>query len=191
MEANDLLLGDGRVGYLEHSEWKKARWAYDYADKFLPWLDSAGYVNFTGGGERVDSSSSNPVGVPATAVAADTIRRLITEIDRWPYMETAAKDKIGASRMIDLGREMASAVHRWPMEEKPRKITVMTCGGCDKLTLASKPPRFPGDKIIISCYCGYELSPAEYALAMHIILKDIEEGAYAITSTESTPSNQP
>ena len=48
MEATELLLlGDGRVYYIDQRDWNRARWAYDYADKFLSWRDSAGYVNFT------------------------------------------------------------------------------------------------------------------------------------------------
>lgn len=172
MEATDLMLGDGRVGYLEYSEWKKARWAYDYADKFLPWLDIAGYVSFDADVGNVDTSSSVGIGIPATSLTATEIRRIIREIDHWPYLEIAAKDKFGASLMIDLGREMSTAVHRWPMEDKPRKIRELMCGECEQFSLVVKPPRFEGDESIVKCECGYVMTQEEFEQLVDMFEKE-------------------
>ena len=175
MDATDLMLGDGRVGYLEYSEWKRARWAYDYADTFLQWLWSAGNVNFNVPDIRVDSSGTTGIGIPATTLAADEIHRIIRELDRWPHLETAARDKFGASLCIDLGREMATAVHRWPMEDKPHKVTSMRCGGCGMLTLTYRPPRWEGDQIRVDCPCGYVLEDEGLAWAVTMIEKEERE----------------
>lgn len=174
MEANDLMLGDGRVGYLEQRDWNRARWAYEYANKFLPWLDMAGYVSFDADVGTVDTSASAGLGIPATSLMADEIRRLIREIDRWPYLETAARDIFGASLMLDLGREMTTAVHRWPMEDKPRKIVDLRCGGCGQLTLIYRPPRWEGDDLKADCSerCGFELVGEELALSIEMVLEE-------------------
>ena len=175
MEATDLMLGDGRVGYLEQRDWNRARWAYEYANKFLPWLDMAGYVSFDADVGTVDTSASVGLGIPATSLMADEIRRLIREIDRWPYLETAARDIFGASLMLDLGREMTTAVHRWPMEDKPRKIRELICGECEQMSLVLKPPRFEGDDTIVKCECGYTMTQEEFEQLVEMFEKEDSE----------------
>lgn len=175
MEANDLMLGDGRVGYLEQRDWNRARWAYEYANKFLPWLDMAGYVSFDADVGTVDTSASAGLGIPATSLMADEIRRLIREIDRWPYLETAARDIFGASLMLDLGREMTTAVHRWPMEDKPRKIRELICGECEQMSLVLKPPRFEGDDTIVKCDCGYTMTQEEFEQLVEMFEREDSE----------------
>ena len=175
MEATDLMLGDGRVGYLEQRDWNKARWAYDYADKFLPWLDVAGYVSFDADVGTVDTSASAGLGIPATSLMADEIRRLIREIDRWPYLETAARDIFGASLMLDLGREMTTAVHRWPMEDKPRQIQELMCGECEQFTLTVRPPRWEGDHSIVTCTCGYRMTMEEFEQLVDMFKKEDDD----------------
>ena len=175
MEATDLMLGDGRVGYLEQRDWNRARWAYEYANKFLPWLDMAGYVSFDADVGTVDTSASAGLGIPATSLMADEIRRLIREIDRWPYLETAARDIFGASLMLDLGREMTTAVHRWPMEDKPRKIRELICGECEQMSLVLKPPRFEGDDTIVKCDCGYTMTQEEFEQLVEMFEKEDSE----------------
>lgn len=172
---DDLLLGDGRVGYLEMSDWNRARWAQSYSTHFLPWLKIAGYVDFSVADIRVDSSNSGSIGIPATTLAHDEIKRILTELERWPYMETAAKDIFGAHLMIELGREMSTAVHRWPMEDKPHKVTSMRCGGCAQLTLTYRPPRWEGDQISVDCQCGYVLEDDGFAWAVTMIEKEEHE----------------
>lgn len=185
MTDPELMLGDGRVGYLEYAEWNKAKWAYDYAGKFLPWLEIAGYVNFDADVGNVDTSSSVGIGIPATSLTATEIQRIITELDRWPYLETAAKDKFGASLMIDLGREMSTAVHRWPMEDKPRKIRELMCGECEQFTLVVKPPRFEGDESIVKCECGYTMTKEEFEqLVDELERKEIERKRKALADTK-------
>lgn len=147
------------VGYLDMRDYNKARWAFEYSRKFLPWLRIAGYVSFTDVDVRVDSSSDGHIGIPATKLAYLEITRLMQELNQWREVEDAAGDDWGAELLKDLGREMSTAVHRWPMEEKPHKITDMRCGGCGMLTLMYRPPRWEEDEIKADCSqrCGFEL----------------------------------
>lgn len=175
MQQPDLDLATGDVGYLTIADWKRARWAFDYAPKFLPWLKDAGHVNFNVPDIRVDASTGASIGIPATSLAADEIERILRELGHWPYLETAARDKFGASLCIDLGREMATAVHRWPMEERPHKVTSMRCGGCGLLSLTYRPPRWEGDEISVDCTCGYVLNDDGLAWAVTMIEKEERE----------------
>lgn len=162
------------VGYLEYRDFARARWAYDYSMKFMPWLREAGYVNFAEENERIQSSSESPLGIPATKLAYLELTGIIGELNRWEELEDAANDKIGASLLIDLGREMSSAVHRWPMEERPHRIIDMRCGGCGMLTLMYRPPRWEGDDVKADCssMCGFELVGQELADSVAEIEKE-------------------
>lgn len=176
-------------GYLTAHEYARFKWAWGEAARMVQWLQSAGEIRAQGEDVRVSSSTDPATPLAATWLAADEIMTHLNALNRFRDEDHAANDKFGQYHAIELGRLVAAADRNWPREDKPRKITVMTCGGCDKLTLAYRPPRYPGDRIIISCFCGYELTPSEYNLAMHIILEDVKEGVYADTSTAGATSD--
>lgn len=177
-------------GYLTAHEYTRFKWAWAAAAGMIRWLQSAGEIRSQGEDIRVDSSTDPSTPLAATWLAADEINSHLTALNGFRDEQHAANDAAGHKHAIDIGRCVSAADRNWPQVDKPRKITVMTCGGCDQLTLAHRPPRYPGDKIIISCFCGYELTPAEYALAMHIILIDVEEGVYADTSTTGAANDE-
>ncbi len=181
---------EGVVGYLEMWEYNRFVWEWEQAGKIIAWLRSAGEIKGTQEDVRVSSSTDPATPLAATWLAADEINSHCVALNRFHTEQAAAKDEIGQYHAVELGRLVASAERRWPRVDKPRRITFMTCGGCDKLTLAYRPPRYPGDEIVISCYCGYTLTPSEYALVQHIILSDVEEGHYADASTTSATHNQ-
>ncbi|MFF8817794.1 hypothetical protein ACF07D_07340 [Leucobacter sp. NPDC015123] len=156
---------EGGVGYLEMREYNKARWAYDLShptSAFMQWLREAGNVSFSAEDVRVESSSSPGIPIPATKLAHDEIQRISNELNKWADVEAAANDKFGASLLIDLGREVSTAMHRWPMEDKPRRIQELMCGECEQFTLVVRPPRFEGDHSIVNCPCGYSMTLEEF-----------------------------
>ena len=153
------------VGYLEQREYKKACWAYDLShptSAFMQWLREAGNVSFAREDVRVDSGTCPGIPIPATKLAHDEIQRISNELNKWADLETAANDKFGASLLIDLGREVSTAIHRWPMEDKPRRIQELMCGECEQFTLIVRPPRFEGDHSIMDCPCGYSMTLEEF-----------------------------
>lgn len=156
---------EGGVGYLEMWEYNKARWAYDLShptSAFMQWLREAGNVSFASEDVRVEASSSPGIPIPATKLAHDEIQRISNELNKWANVDTAANDKFGASLLIDLGREASTAMHRWPMEDKPRRIQELMCGECEQFTLVVRPPRFEGDHSIVNCPCGYTMTLEEF-----------------------------
>lgn len=168
-------LADEGVGYLDMREFRKAQWAYDMshpASPFMEWLKSAGQVSFTVEDIRVSGSSDPSIPIPATTLAYDEITRVSNELNQWPGVEEAAGDKFGASLLIDLGREVSTAVHRWPMEDKPHRITELMCGQCQQMTLVFRPPRFEGDEQIVDCPCGYRLTQEEFAMVTDMVEKE-------------------
>lgn len=166
------------VGYLDMREYNRFVWAWAKGGEIASWLYSAGNLNTTGETDvRVDSSATASINLPATWLAADEITRILQQLNRFPEPEDAANDKIGASLALDLGRAVSAADHNWPREQKPHLVTHMRCGGCEQLTLKFRPPRWAGDKIRVDCWCGYELTEAEFALAAEIIKNDLEAAA--------------
>lgn len=170
--------GHADVGYLEMRDFNRFVWAWAEGARITTWLYSAGNLNSTSETDvRVDSSTTASINLPATWLAADEISRLLQQLNRFPTPEDAANDKIGASLAIDLGKAVATADYRWPREEKPHYVHHMACGGCEQLTLTFRPPRWAGDKIKVDCWCGYELTEAEFALAALIIENDVRAAA--------------
>lgn len=168
-------LADEGVGYLDMRDYNRARWAYDMshpASPFMEWLKTAGHVRFEVEDVRVSGSADPVMPIAETTLAWQEITRISNELNKWPGVEEAAHDKFGASLLIDLGREVSTAVHRWPMEDKPHRMDSLRCGGCEQLTLVYHPPRFEGDRIIVNCGCGYELAEGEFELAVALIEKE-------------------
>lgn len=163
------------VGYLTMREWNRARWAYDYAFRFLPWLRVAGYVSFEVEDIRVDSSSAAGIGIPPTKLAYLEISRLMNEINRYDDMEVLAADADGHFLIRDFGREVSTAVARWPMEDKPHKVNALRCGSCEELTLMYRPPRWEGDVIKVDCKCGFSLDEESFTWAVDLIEKEERE----------------
>lgn len=170
MNGTPAVLKD--VGYLDMKEWNRARWAYDYAFRFMPWLRIAGYVSFQVEDIRVDSSRMSGIGLPPTKLAYLEISRHLGELNQWHDIDAAARDVHGAQILIDLGRETSTAVARWPMEERPHRVDALRCGGCEELTLMYRPPRWEGDIIRVDCQCGYVLEEEAFAWAVDLIEKE-------------------
>lgn len=163
------------VGYLDMREFNKARWAYELShptSAFMKWLREAGNVSFAVEDIRVNGSSEPSIPIPATKLAWDEITRISNELNKWPGVEEAAGDKFGASLLIDLGREVSTAMHRWPMEDKPRRIQELMCGECEQFTLVIRPPRFEGDHSIVTCPCGYRMSMEEFEQLVDMFKKE-------------------
>lgn len=181
MEATDLgNLADEGVGYLDMRDYNRARWAWEQshpAAPFMQWLRVAGYVSFADAdAAHVQSSSDGHIGIPATKLAWEEITRIAAELyQQFGELDKAAGDKFGASLLLDLGREVSTAVHRWPMEERPHRVEVMRCGGCGMLTLTYRPPRWEGDNVRVDCPCGYVLEDAGFAWAVTMIEKEEHE----------------
>lgn len=168
------------VGYLDMRDYNRARWAWEQshpAAPFMLWLRDAGHVSFNVEDIRVDSSGNASIPIPATKLAWEEITRIATELyQQWDDVETAAGDKFGASLLLDLGREVSTAAHRWPMEDRPHRVTSMRCGGCGMLTLTYRPPRWEGDETIVDCKdCGYTLNEDGLAWAVAMIEKEERE----------------
>lgn len=163
------------VGYLTMREFNKARWAYDMshpASPFMAWLREAGNVSFSVDDEGVQSSTEPSIPIPATKLAHDEIARISLELNKWPGVEEAANDYFGSSLLLDLGREVATAAHRWPMEDKPRRIQELMCGECEQFTLVVKPPRWEGDHSLVTCPCGYRMTMEEFEQLVDMFKKE-------------------
>lgn len=168
-------LADEGVGYLDMREFNKARWAWEQshpASEFMQWLQVAGHVSFADEDVRVTGSSDPSIPIPATKLAWEEITRLATEIyNQYGDLEPAAGDHHGAELIELLIREVQTAWYRWPIEEKPHKVTAMPCPGCNMLTLMYKPPREHGDGVLVDCVaeCGHEMSGEQFSDMLDLI----------------------
>ena len=172
---NTERLAHEDVGYMTFRDFNRARWAHEYAMRFLPWLRVAGYVRFEQEDVRVQSSSDSPVGIPPTKLAYMEISRLMGDLNKWRELEEAANDIHGQLLLHMFGFEMSSAVARWPMEDRPHKVDSLRCGGCKELALMYRPPRFEGDVIRVDCKCGYVLDEEQFTWAIDLIEREERE----------------
>lgn len=166
------------VGYLDMRDYNRARWAYEQshpASPFMVWLREAGNVSFAVEDIRVNGSSEPSIPIPATRLAHDEIARISNELNKWPGVDEAAGDKFGASLLLDLAREVSTAMHRWPMEDKPRRVRELMCGECEQMTLVVRPPRFEGDHSIVTCQCGYRMTMEEFEQLVDMFKKEDDE----------------
>ena len=179
MESTERAhLADEGVGYLDMRDYNKARWAYELshpASPFMQWLLIAGNVSFAVEDIRVDSGSAPSIPIPATKLAHDEISRISVELNKWAGVDEAACDKFGASLLLDLGREVGTAAHRWPMEDKPRRVRELMCGECEQFTLVVRPPRFEGDHSIVTCPCGYRMTMEEFEQLVDMFKKEDDD----------------
>lgn len=139
------------VGYLDYSMFNRLGWAVHHSAEIVPWLRVAGYIR---GGDnlRIQTSSSHPLGLPPTWLAAEEISRLLGELNRWPELEDAANDEWGAELCVLLVREVETARRKWPLEDRPHQVQFIRCPRCRTLSLRYSPPRFEGDRIVVRCF---------------------------------------
>lgn len=166
------------VGYLEQRDYNRFVWAWEHAGKLAAYLYSAGNLNSTGETDiRVDSTTAPTTPLDTTWLAADEISRHLQALNSYTDADQVANCKTGQFHANELGRCVSLADRRWPMEDKPHHVRVMRCGGCEELTLTYRPPRWPGDQIIVDCRCGYTMTELEWQRA--ILLAEAELKATA------------
>ncbi|MFD5599945.1 hypothetical protein ACFWHR_07790 [Leucobacter sp. NPDC058333] len=178
-------MADG-IGRLEQREWSRFIWAWSAAASLVTWLYSAGNLNMAGETDvRVDSSSAPTINLPATWLAADEIARYLQELNRFSTPEQAANDQKGSYLAIELGKAVSKADRRWPREDKPHAMRLMRCAGCSELTLMYRPPRFPGDAIVVDCpKCGYSMPEDLFSVNALLIEAEIAGADVAVDATE-------
>ncbi|MGW9020664.1 hypothetical protein ACWGOE_04170 [Leucobacter chromiiresistens] len=176
------------IGRLEQREWSRFIWAWSVAAPLVTWLYAAGILNMAGETDvRVDSSSAPTINLPATWLAADEIARYLQELNGYATPEQAANDQKGAYLAIELGRAVSIADRRWPRVDKPHAMRLMRCGGCSELTLMYRPPRFPGDAIVVDCpKCGYSMPEDLFSVNVLLIEAEMAGADAAVEASEVT-----
>ncbi|MGX9349184.1 hypothetical protein [Microbacterium sp. KNMS] len=139
------------VGYMAWGEFARFRRAVHFSLELVPWLRVAGYVK-TGEPDEIRApSSDHPLGVPPTWLAAEEITRLSHQLQGWPDLEDVANDSDGVEIARVFTREVETAAHRWPFEDRSHRVRYLRCQECSGETLRYSPPRFTGDDVRIGC----------------------------------------
>lgn len=164
------------VGYLTYEQFSRFRRAVHYSLKLVPWLRVAGYIK-TGNDDGVHSGAVHPpLGVPPTWVAAEDITRLSQELNAWPDLEDIAADDYGAEVAVEFTREVETAAHKWPFEDRPHGVQFVRCPGCHYASLRYEPPRFGGDAISVRCReCARLVSEEEFSTLTALIAAEFSE----------------
>lgn len=159
------------VGYLTQGEWERLQWVLNDVAEFTTWLDTAGYIRSADEDVRVQSSRGGHVNLPPTWLASDAIQRMVLEIN--PYsLEYCANHSQLSGVLKALIYEVEQAKKRWPLKDRPHRVSYMRCQVCQQETLRYLPPRFAGDDIIVKCTsrdCGAVLDERMYGLAVAVI----------------------
>lgn len=168
------MTDEGAVGYLTWEQFDRFRRAVHQAQIVVPWFRVAGYIR--GHAEEVRAPSSNhPLGLPPTWLAAEEISRLSTELQYWPNLEDVANDMYGQNIAMLFTREVETALHRWPIEEKSHKVRHIRCQKCAGETIRYNPPEYDGDNVHIVCLeCGHELTEDEFKTLLELVTAEIK-----------------
>lgn len=169
-----------RHGLLCDSCWLKAQDALNRAGDLILHLRSVESAA-TPVGERVDTTRTPQLPIPATWVAADDLLDALgsppfpsaMSIDaafgyvddalapwRGPHLTDQANTIAGASGLVKLILRMQTALARWPESEvTARSIPYLLCPDCSHQTLERRAPLTYLDDITVRCStdgCGYE-----------------------------------
>lgn len=163
------------VGYLTWEEFDRFRRAVHKSIPVVPWLRAAGYIK--GEISEVRSpSSSHPLGIPPTWLAAEEISRLSVELRYWPDLEDAANDDYGTMIARQFTREVETALARWPIEDRPHKVRHVRCQECVAEAITYTPPQYGGDDTTIACTeCGHQITEEQFTLMLTLLRAEMEK----------------
>lgn len=164
----DFIEG-GNVGYMTTHQFDRFRNAVNETRNLVPWLRVAGYIRSgTDPDELRHRSSDHPLGLPPTWLAAEEISRLLQELNQYGELEDAANDEHGAWIGWELTREVETAGHKWPYQDKPHKVKFVRCDSCRMMTLNMMPPK--NGRVILKCSeCRAVMSEADFAQTSYLL----------------------
>jgi len=139
----------GGVGLLTWDQYERFTRAVDDAQKHVPWWRIAGNITSGDPDEHRTRSSDPKIPLPATWLAAEEITNLLEEINQWSTLEDVAK--FGHEFALQLTREVETAMHKWPISDRPHKVRHLQCRTCQRPTLKYYPPRIAGGDITVRC----------------------------------------
>lgn len=139
------------VGYLSYSQFDRFRWAVHNSRNLVPWLRIAGYIRGGDVDELKHRTSDRPLGLPPTWIAAEEISRLSNELNPYPELEDAAHDQYGAWIAWEFTREVETASHKWPYEDRPHNVRYLGCPACEAPALRYAPPQHGGGQVEVKC----------------------------------------
>lgn len=170
------------VGYLTWEQFDRFQQAVHKSLEVVPWLRVAGYIR--GEVEEIRSASANhPLGLPPTWLAAEEITRLSTELRHWPNLEDAAADDFGKDIAKQFTREVETALHRWPTEDKPHKVRHVRCQVCAGETIQYDPPVGIWRPVRIACTeCGHKLTEEEFKTLVELVTSELKRTEKSIGS---------
>ena len=155
---------------LDEKEQSKFMWAWNHARTIVPWLHVAGYIQTGEVDVRVQSSSTRPLGIPATKLAAIEITNLLNELNGYQDETEVFADELGTWLARQLSREVSTADAAWPIGDKPHDVKYMGCASCHVPALRYSPPRFDGDAILVKCRaCGKFMDEDGYQVAAKLL----------------------
>ena len=165
---------EGEFGYLTTAQWRAFQWAVSYSFVLVPFLRSAG--NYSISVDEGRTAMTEPaLGMPATQIAAIEIERLANELRYWGDLEDIANDVEGWSVAVDFTREVQTAAHRWPMEDKPHQVEDVRCTHCGLIALVYAPPTTPGSDTTVTCgECGTTEDPDEFKVRVELTRIQVE-----------------
>lgn len=139
----------GTVGLLTYPEYERFTRAVTDALKHIPWWRIAGQLSAGDADEYKPRSSDPTIPLPATWLAAEEISNLLQEINHWETLEDVAR--FGHEFALTITREVETAMHKWPMEDRPHKVQFLRCRECQQVSLKYYPPKSAGSDMTIKC----------------------------------------
>jgi len=181
----DIDPADGYVGLMTWDQFNRLERAVNNAIKHVPWWRVCGHIRNSAAEEleRVSSSSSYPLPLPAPWLAAEEISRLLLQLNEWPELADAANDDDGVYFAELLIREVETAMARWPISDRSHKVRYINCFSCDMETLRYFPPTIVGDQLLdttVRCTnraCGVVMDETLWGRAVALIEAENERKA--------------
>ncbi|HLS02410.1 MAG TPA: hypothetical protein VK054_10605 [Beutenbergiaceae bacterium] len=120
------------------------------------------------------ASADRPIGAHTRADITPVTQWLLT------HLQWIEKQDWAGEIATDLQNHRNTALARWPLETRPRPVTVIPCPACDRLSLIYQPPTTWRAQAIVQCArteCSTQIDEKHWAHYARVIEQDAKEKA--------------
>lgn len=106
---------------------------------------------------------------------ADVVRATTALVEEVAFEASLTSRLLGAEAAIRFSREVQKQLHRFPLEEKPKRVSYLRCRECQQFTVVDRPPlHFLGVRVHECSNCGAQYDPAMKEFDLRLYRLEVE-----------------